>query len=317
MDADYGDQFPCTKCNRMYKHRASLNSHLKLVCGVDPQFRCAECGRRFTWKQHLKRHMVNCRGFIIIIGVTYNLHTFLSVCSTLVDPLTTVVDLNGLFNFDCPKCEKQYKYRSNLVSHLKYECGASETYTCTKCGRSYDKRPSFAKHFKFCGVDFECEYCVISGRSVMAYWRSSNNKHDFVMIDDRYQCPNACGRTYKALHGVRQHLRYECGVKPKFSCSVCTKCFAYKNVLKIHMASVHNVSSLRYGCPNSHCSRSYKNKGSLSFHLKYECGKPPEYQCPICRKSFHQKSNLTKHLRLVHKLSPSSHGYPHSSSEDV
>eukprot|EP00102_Acyrthosiphon_pisum_P025192 XP_016662402.1 PREDICTED: uncharacterized protein LOC100571278 isoform X1 [Acyrthosiphon pisum] len=50
--------FPCPRCNRMYKHRASLNSHLKLECGVAPQFRCIACGRQFTWKQHLKRHMV-------------------------------------------------------------------------------------------------------------------------------------------------------------------------------------------------------------------------------------------------------------------
>lgn len=56
----YQFNFPCTRCNsRMYKHRASLNSHLKLECGVEPQFQCNACGRQFTWKQHLKRHMIN------------------------------------------------------------------------------------------------------------------------------------------------------------------------------------------------------------------------------------------------------------------
>lgn len=60
---------------------------------------------------------------------------------------------------------------------------------------------------------------------------------------------------------------------------------------------------MRYCCPNSYCSRSYKNKGSLSFHLKYECGRPPKYQCEICRKPFHQKSNFTKHMKRVHKSS--------------
>lgn len=61
-------------------------------------------------------------------------------------------------------------------------------------------------------------------------------------------------------------------------------------------------SSMRYCCPNRLCSRSYKNKGSLSFHLKYECGKQPVYQCSVCRKLFHQKSNFTKHLKRVHRL---------------
>ncbi|XP_050061478.1 gastrula zinc finger protein XlCGF67.1-like [Aphis gossypii] len=117
----------------------------------------------------------------------------------------------------------------NVVSVIN-DLGVSETFTCPKCGRTYDKRPSFAKHYKFCGVDFECEYCVC--------WKL--NKQDFVIVDERYQCPNQCGRSYKALHGVRQHLRYECGVRPKFSCAVCMKCFAYRTVLKIHMATVHN-----------------------------------------------------------------------------
>lgn len=58
-DISDNGNFPCPRCSRMYKHRASLNSHLKLECGVEPQFRCMECGRQFTWKQHLKRHMAN------------------------------------------------------------------------------------------------------------------------------------------------------------------------------------------------------------------------------------------------------------------
>lgn len=66
------------------------------------------------------------------------------------------------------------------------------------------------------------------------------NKNEFVIVDDRFLCPNQCGRSYRALHGVRQHLHYECGVRPKLSCALCTKSFAYRNVLKIHMATIHN-----------------------------------------------------------------------------
>lgn len=79
---------------------------------------------------------------------------------------------------------------------------------------------------------------VINVHFILVCWNL--NKQDFVIVDERYQCPNQCGRSYKALHGVRQHLRYECGVRPKFSCAVCMKCFAYRTVLKIHMATVHN-----------------------------------------------------------------------------
>lgn len=79
-------------------------------------------------------------------------------------------------------------------------------------------------------------YSILVSHSVC--WKLS--KSEFVMVDDRYLCPNQCGRSYKALHGVRQHVRYECGVRPKFSCAFCTKSFSYRSVLKIHMATVHN-----------------------------------------------------------------------------
>lgn len=53
--------------------------------------------------------------------------------------------------------------------------------------------------------------------------------------------------------------------------------------------------SIRYCCPNLHsnnCYRSYKNKCSLGFHLKYECNKQPWHECKICHKLVHQKSNF-------------------------
>lgn len=59
--------------------------------------------------------------------------------------------------------------------------------------------------------------------------------------DGRYHCPNHCGKHYKGINGLSQHLNNECGVIPKFVCSICTKSYQYKNRLKLHMATVHNI----------------------------------------------------------------------------
>jgi len=54
-------------------------------------------------------------------------------------------------------------------------------------------------------------------------------------------------------------------------------------------------SMWQHCCPNlSRCSRSYKNKKSLSFYLTCKYSQSPEYQCGICGKQFRQKWNLTK-----------------------
>lgn len=55
----------------------------------------------------------------------------------------------------------------------------------------------------------------------------------------------------------------------------------------------------RYLCPN--CSSSYKQKGHLVRHIKYECGVEPQFKCHICFRKFKHKSNLKAHYLIMHK----------------
>ncbi|KAB0796479.1 hypothetical protein PPYR_10540, partial [Photinus pyralis] len=48
------------------------------------------------------------------------------------------------------------------------------------------------------------------------------------------------------------------------------------------------------------CGRRYKRKTHLSSHVRYECGKDPQFSCNLCDKRFHQKSNLTTHIKKYH-----------------
>lgn len=56
------------------------------------------------------------------------------------------LSVNDLFNFHCPKCEKQYKYRSNLLAHLKYECGVKPMFRCKTCGRPFTQKQNLKRH---------------------------------------------------------------------------------------------------------------------------------------------------------------------------
>lgn len=55
-----------------------------------------------------------------------------------------------------------------------------------------------------------------------------------------------------------------------------------------------------YSCPN--CSRVYQHRPSLSQHLKHECGKEPQFQCPFCPQRTTQKGSLRKHMRRRHNF---------------
>ncbi|XP_034938701.1 zinc finger protein 596-like [Chelonus insularis] len=48
------------------------------------------------------------------------------------------------------------------------------------------------------------------------------------------------------------------------------------------------------------CGKSYTRKDTLRRHLRYECGKNPQYICYVCKKGFKQKSNFQRHNLNVH-----------------
>ncbi|XP_052122621.1 longitudinals lacking protein, isoforms A/B/D/L-like isoform X2 [Frankliniella occidentalis] len=55
-----------------------------------------------------------------------------------------------------------------------------------------------------------------------------------------------------------------------------------------------------HNCPR--CGKSYQHKGSLSRHLKVECGNLRSEMCSICLKSFLYKHHLDRHMKFVHNM---------------
>ncbi len=60
-------------------------------------------------------------------------------------------------------------------------------------------------------------------------------------INPYYVCPRNCGRKYKYKSGLMQHLKYECGVEQKFTCSICRRKFSHRFHLKNHTVAVHKM----------------------------------------------------------------------------
>lgn len=49
-----------------------------------------------------------------------------------------------------------------------------------------------------------------------------------------YSCQR-CGNSYARPHSLNRHIRFECGVEPKFECPVCHKKSKHKHNLVLHM----------------------------------------------------------------------------------
>lgn len=60
-------------------------------------------------------------------------------------------------------------------------------------------------------------------------------------LEIRMVCPRMCGRSYKWKNHLTTHLKFECGVVPKFKCPYCSKMSKQKSNLKKHILCVHKV----------------------------------------------------------------------------
>lgn len=54
-----------------------------------------------------------------------------------------------------------------------------------------------------------------------------------------YHCPG-CFKQYLNRISLNRHLKYECGVDPKFECNICSRRFRHNFTLQTHMA-VHRM----------------------------------------------------------------------------
>ncbi|KAG8259359.1 hypothetical protein J6590_014827 [Homalodisca vitripennis] len=202
-------------------------------------------------------------------------------------------DDGGPPTYKCVQCSRTYKYKDNLLSHQRYECGQQPQFPCSQCPYKAKRKAHLKAHLR----------CV----------------------DQRFGC-DRCGRSYKHKTHLLTHQRYECGEAPQFPCPRCPYRAKRKSHLKAHLACKHldtesmiflklksvgccsSVLSVihRYAFSNTgdpdkrfvcgDCGRNYKRKDHLVRHQRYECGKEPQFPCKYCEYRAKRASHLQRHM---------------------
>eukprot|EP00096_Caligus_rogercresseyi_P004574 TRINITY_DN1891_c0_g1_i1.p1 TRINITY_DN1891_c0_g1~~TRINITY_DN1891_c0_g1_i1.p1 ORF type:complete len:568 (-),score=221.62 TRINITY_DN1891_c0_g1_i1:924-2627(-) len=87
-----------------------------------------------------------------------------------------------------------------------------------------------------------------------------------------------------------------------WGCSQCSKRFAMKRGLTVHVDTIHE-NSKRFECYL--CPRVFNQKGNLNNHIRVSHEGSKDYQCELCEWKFSAVALLDKHMISVHKVDPS------------
>lgn len=159
----------CTKCDKMFRHKISLQRHMRVHEDTPESFPCGDCSKSFTRKDNMFKHRERVHNLTNVnvdaarerfkkdpvcpmcgedFGEDHNLfeaHLIEKVCMNK----KKNVDINKNLKFQCELCDKSYHHKDGLLRHIQWKHTANpKTFKCKDCDVSYTLKSSLVRHNK-------------------------------------------------------------------------------------------------------------------------------------------------------------------------
>ena len=185
-----------------------------------------------------------------------------------------------------------------------------KNFKCDTCGQAFFLKGNLKKHEDSThkGIRFPCTLCDKTFKRICGLKRHERATHEL----EKYAC-NLCNKMYTDKRYFKKHCKKNHDDEMSFkkisapsyrqkggggSCETCDKFFKSKDILKVHEQTVHQ--NIRYECDS--CDKKFSNNGNLFKHKKNIHEKSRGLlTCNFCNKSIATKTNLKRHIDLVHK----------------
>ncbi|XP_041986845.1 gastrula zinc finger protein XlCGF57.1-like [Aricia agestis] len=289
----------CSYCDTQFPTIEELQSHSIQYHECCNAYRCTDCNIRKlkldSFLSHVKRHRkylkLSCYKCFQRFpkALSSRLHRtthrttghICSGCNSCFETSAQLIQHSDTYNRDkktrqipkiqdlddlkCVLCQKTFKYRGSLNTHLLTHTDRKRDHTCEKCGKCFFNKQNLAGHMLL---------------------------HDDVRP---FQC-EICKFRFRTSGQLRSHVGVHDGVKP-FACDQCGRCFRLSKQLASH--KIIHTDILPYVC--TYCNKSFRFKTILNQHLRQHTGVKP-YSCQFCLRDFTNWPNYNKHMKRRHSL---------------
>lgn len=145
------------------------------------------------------------------------------------------------------------------------------------CGLSFDSTEALHQHLEKAHVD-GLQREDKDNNGFYCHWEGC----------DRYLC-----KSFQARPKLKRHMQTHTLYKP-YTCDVCGVQMKTKDAMEKH-ARTH-TGDRPYECKILGCKKVFATSTELKTHMVVHSGEKP-HQCPICKESFADSSNLSKHKK--------------------
>ena len=200
------------------------------------------------------------------------------------------------YTWSCDLCTRRFASNDGLYKH-KRSVHEGVVHCCPTCGKDFTQASSLNKHIATVHRQEKLFPCTQCGKQFSQ--KGNLNQHVAAVHEDSkpYKC-STCGKGFTSAAYLNKHISTVHLKEKQFPCPHCGKRFGRKTHLEEHVAGVHE--GVRYACDQ--CDYSASTKSDLLRHLKMIHLKEYPFPCDNCDSGYVRRRELDAHMKSKHPV---------------